>query len=893
MTQIETREATAWHARPPEDVITELDTSPEGLSSDEAAARLARDGPNQIETDEGPSPLRILVNQFTSPLIYLLVVAAIITSLLGEWVDTGVIVAVLVLNAIIGFTQEFRAEKSVAALQQLAAPQARVRRDGRTSEIDATQLVRGDVVLLESGSRVPADLRLIDVRDVEVDESLLTGESVGILKRTEPDDEDTQVADRKSMCHMGATVQRGRARGLVVETGATTQLGLIAEQVREAEEPPTPLQQRMGRFANIIAAVVVGAAVVLFGLGLAVGEPMDEVFLLAVAMAVAVVPEGLPVVFTIALALGVRRMAQRRALIRRLPAVETLGSTTVIGSDKTGTLTENRMTVLELWTPVGAHIAIADVEASDDPGMRDAVYAGVLASEADASRDVGDGALLTNGDPTETALVDAADRLGVDPVALRRDSELLLEVPFESERRYSAAVARQNGEVRLFVKGAPERVLEMCSVGENGGQIDRDEVLAAAGDMAARGLRVLAFASVPLDGAPQRTEDLPTDGLELSGLQGMLDPPREGVPESIEACRDAGVRVVMITGDHADTGLAIARDIGLDAERAITGRDLDHMDDDELRDALADVAVFARVAPEHKYRIVRAFQELGHTTAVTGDGVNDAPALKAADIGVAMGKAGTDVAREASDMVLTDDAFTSIVSAVEEGRVTFDNVRKVTFFLVSTGIAAIVALAASIPMGIVMPFVPAQLLWLNVVTNGLQDVALAFEPGEKGVLRRKPRQREEGVVSPILWERAVVLGVLMAIIALYLFTWSYYDAGSTVEQARTVALTGLVIAMAVHVFNVRSLHRSVFTIHPLSNRFLLGAQVAAIGIHIGAMYWGPTQFVLRIEPIPAEAWWRIVLAALLMIVGNEIHKIVRKRRVSGPWWAKDAVEAET
>ncbi|MGM0818480.1 MAG: cation-translocating P-type ATPase, partial [Actinomycetota bacterium] len=822
-----------------------------------------------------------------SPLIYLLIVAAVVTTLLGEHVDTGVIVAVLLLNAVIGYTQESKAEASVQALMQLAAPRARVVRDGQEREVEAIGLVPGDLVLLESGSRVPADLRLLSARSLEVDESLLTGESTAVRKHAEPIAADTATADRANVAFMGSSVVAGRGRGLVGATGTGTELGKIAEQVRTEEQPTTPLQQRMGRFANLIAVLVVAAAALSFALGLAVGEPAGEMLMLAVALAVAVVPEGLPVVLTVALALGVRRMASRQALIRRLPAVETLGSTTTIGSDKTGTLTENRMVVTEAWTFAGVRAIDGEVgaggarEAGDghglEDGLRTALLAGVLANEAQLYR--ADGETRTEGDPTEVALLLSASRLGLDPGRARRRAEVHLELPFESDRRFSAVVADVDGDPgdrRVLVKGAPERVLEMCAAAEGAKALDRDAVLDAAGDMAARGLRVLAMAHGPVEAIPTDDRDLAFAGLTLAGLQGMLDPPRQGVPGAIRACADAGIRVCMITGDHPETGLAIARDIGIaeEGDRVVTGAELERLNDDELDGLVEDVGVYARVAPDHKLRIVKSLQRRGHTTAVTGDGVNDAPALKAADIGVAMGRDGTDVAREASDMVLTDDDFTSIVAAVEEGRVTFDNVRKVTFFLVSTGLAAIVALLATVPLGLALPFVPAQLLWLNVVTNGLQDLALAFERGEEGVLRRPPRRREEGLVSGLLWERAALVGVVMAILTLVLFDWQLGRTGS-IEQARTVALSTMVVCMGVHLLNARSLRRSLFRTPLLANRFLLVAQVLALGVHVGALYLPATQFVLRVEPIDATAWGSIVLASLSMIVVNEAHKLLR------------------
>jgi calcium-translocating P-type ATPase len=876
-----------WHARTAEQVADELQASTGGLGPDEVVARQGVYGPNTIEEDDGPGRLRLFLHQFASPLIYLLLVAVGVTLVLGEWVDAAVIGFVLLLNAVIGFGQEYRAERSVRALAQLTAPEARVIREGVERVIDARELVPGDVVLLESGALVPADLRLFDTAALEIDESLLTGESRPVRKQVAPVAADVVAADRTCLAFLGATVSRGRGRGYVVATGATTELGRVAERVRDEGPTRTPLQQRMDRFANLLAVAVAVAAMTAFAIGLLRGESVTDMFLVAVALAVAVVPEGLPVVFTVALALGVRRMADHRAIVRRLAAVETLGSTTTIGSDKTGTLTENRMTVQQLWLPTaGAGRRLTPEGAREELGigsdgaLRWTLLAGVLTSEAQLYRS--EEQARGEGDPTEIALLAAADAAGLDRERTRRAHEVLVALPFESDRQYSAAVARFEGGPVLLVKGAPERVLAMSTRmhGPHGPVgLDRPTVQAGATGMAGQGLRVLAMAYRPLDDVPTDVDDLPTDGLVFSGMQAMLDPPRPGVREAIVGCHQAGIRVVMITGDHAHTALAVARDLGIAGadDRVLTGRELETMTDEELRAVVGEVAVFARVDPEHKYRVVTALQATGETVAVTGDGVNDAPALKAADIGIAMGRSGTDVAREAADMVLTDDDFVSIYRAVEQGRVTFDNIRKATFFLVSTGAAAIVALLTALALGWQTPLLAAQLLWLNLVTNGVQDVALAFEPAEQGVLGRPPRDRREGMLTSALWRRVALTGAVMGAITLALFWWSLDRTGS-IEQARTVALTTLVIAQAYHVYNSRALARSVFRTNPLSNRCLLVAQVVALIVHVGALYLPATQFVLRVEPIDAASWVRILLAGLTVIAVNELHKAWEARR---------------
>ncbi len=793
------------------------------------------------------------------------------------------IAAVLALNAAIGAWQERKAEASVRALMGLVAPRARVRRDGREKEIDSDELVPGDLVLLQSGDRVPADLRLVRAQELGADESLLTGESVPVRKSAEPVDAGAGMADRTSLLYSGSAVPSGRGRGYVVATGEATELGKIAQQVRSEGVTLSPLQERMGTFAHQIGAAIGVAAVALFGLGLALGNPAVEMFMVAVALAVAAVPEGLPVVLTVALALGVRRMAKRNAILRRLAAVETLGSTSLIGSDKTGTLTENRMTVVEVWSLDGEHSLPGTFDeaevvrgANDVPeelgdGVQRTLLAAVFANEASLLK--ADSGFELQGDPTETALLVAAARRGIDPQAAAERYESVREIPFESERRYAASVRHFDGEARIFVKGAPERVLDMCERAFGAESFDRDAVLSQAECMAARGLRVLALAQ----GSAPEGEGAP-EGLEFTGLVGMVDPPRQGVLESIAGCQDAGIRVVMITGDHASTARAIANELGIDRRKdapVLVGTDLEKLSDEELRERLPKVSVFARVAPEHKLRVVRAARDLGHVVAVTGDGVNDAPALKAADIGIAMGRTGTDVAREASDMVLADDNFVSIHAAVEEGRVTFDNVRKVTFFLVSTGAAAVVLLPLALILGLPLPLLPAQLLWLNLVTNGLQDVALAFEPAERGVLRRPPRPRQAPVVSRLLWERAGLAGLVMALGTLWLYLGALEEGRGEVYE-RTVALTALVVGMAFHVGNSRSERRSLFTLSPFSNPFLIGAQFLALLLHAGAMHFGPTQFVLRIEPLELSEWLRIAAVMSTTLVAVEMHKWLRK-----------------
>jgi magnesium-transporting ATPase (P-type) len=923
-------ELTDWHATNATEVVRQFETGERGLSTSDAARLLETHGPNELEDDPPPHPLVLVLRQFKSPLIYILLAATIITLLLEEYLDAAVIAAVLALNAVIGFTQERKAEGAVRALMGLVVPHARVIRNGQEWEIDSRELVPGDMVLLEPGARVPADLRLTHTNNLHIDESLLTGESAPVKKHADVLEAAASLADRRNMAFTGAVVTSGRGRGVAVATGTATELGAIAGLIRSEVSMDTPLQQRMARFASVIGVVVGVASVLVFASGVALGGGVSEMFLTAVALAVAAIPEGLPVVFTITLALGVRRMAQRNAIIRRLPAVETLGSTTVIGSDKTGTLTENRMTVRTIWSAGHWHQLISSdpmsgfeldrrsnedaepVGKSSDSSLLATLRAGALANEAEVVRSAE--GVHSTGDPTEVALLVAAMGAGIEPELLHQDTPVIAEIPFESENRYAAVFCRSaaegerpdgDGGIDVYVKGAPERVIEMCDRmvwGDEVVAIDSERARDAAHEMASSGLRVLAMATDRIDSASLKDHAQPAepDGLVLLGFQGMWDPPREGVKSAIATCYRAGIKVIMITGDHAVTATAIARDLGLghlagDREDAatpgstgeprvigvVTGADLAVMSDEELSERVADTEVFARVAPEEKLRIVRSLQARGDVVAVTGDGVNDAPALKAAEIGVAMGRGGTDVAREAADMVLTDDNFVSIAAAVEEGRVTFDNVRKVTFFLVSTGAATIVAIIASVWLGWPLLMLPAQLLWLNLVTNGLQDVALAFEPGESNVLDRKPRRLAEGVLSRELWQRTVVAGVVMAVGTLILFRWQLDRSGPDTAQgltlAQTTALTVMVIFMALHAGNSRSEHQSIFKVSPISNPFLLAATVAAVGVHIGALYFGPTQFVLRVEPLDLDTWMRIVALSVTILIAMEIDKALRRR----------------
>lgn len=886
-----------WWTMDAAEALAGLESGAHGLDEAEAARRLTLGGPNVIKESQRVNPLALLLRQFRSPLIYILLAAALLTLALRELTDTAIIAVALGLNAVVGFLQEYRAERALLALRQMTVPTAAVLRGGRDREVDSRGIVPGDILLLQSGNKVAADARLVHAVRLQVDESLLTGESTVVEKATSAlPDHELPVADRLNMVYMGSVVTAGRAHAVVTSTGMSSQLGRIAGEMQRAEQPTSPLQLRMARFSRLLGVAILVVCGIAFPLGIAAGEPASTMLRTVVALIVAAIPEGLPVVLTVTLAIGVNRMARRNAIVRTLPAVETLGSCTVIASDKTGTLTENRMTVQAVY--VGRRIYRATGRGDEVEGGFEAdgqpfvpergsplwwtLLAGVLNNEA--SLHVMDGKLDVAGDPTEVALLVAGAKAGIFKGDAEEEFDATGAIPFESELRYSATyhIHEEHGSV-LFVKGAPERVLAMC----RDVAADRDrptalierEIMAAAASMGREGLRVLAFAyrASPEESLVDVTAE-PGD-LTLLGLVGMMDPPRPEASAAVAACEAAGIRVLMLTGDHASTASAIAALVGIDGGgETIEGRQIEAASDEDLDKIVSRARIYARVAPNHKLRIVEALRRRGEVVAVTGDGVNDAPALRAADIGVAMGMRGTDVAKEASDLVVTDDNFATIVSAVEEGRVVFDNVRKVTFFLLSTGIAVVIAVFVTLIGGFPLPLLPAQIIWVNLVTNGVQDIALAFEPGEADVLKKRPRPIGEGVISRVLWERTALVGLTIAAATLAFFLSERYLLDASLERARTMALTTMVLFQAVHVGNARSEHLSAFRKSPFSNRFLFLGTIVALAVHIGALYWGPTQALLEVEPLKLAEWLRIAPAALSVVLVVELHKIVRRPR---------------
>ncbi len=958
-----------WYQRKVDQVFADLNTSEHGLTDSEVKERLQKFGLNKLAEEEKISRLKILLHQFKSPLIYILLIAAIVTTFLQEYKDTGVIAAVLLLNALIGYIQEVKAEKQVRALKKMVVAKARVLRDGKEVEINGEEVVPGDIVLLASGGRVPADVRLIKTIELRVDESMLTGESIPAEKMSAIIAEDNLTpGDQRNMGFLGTVVVNGRAKGIVVATGPRTVLGHIARDVQEIIGIKAPLQEKIDRFAHAIGIIVLVAVTLLFLIGILVGESAKDMFMTAVAAAVAAIPEGLPIVVTITLAIGVARMAKRNAIIRKLPAVETLGSTTVICSDKTGTLTRNEMTVRLAYDGRATYAITGtgyepkgkifeegrQIHAEADPHLTMMFRIGLLCNESDIYAE--EDHYRVDGDPTEGALIVSAMKAGLNPEEERDAYPQLAIIPFESERGYMATLHQHGDKKYIFVKGAPEKLLDICSECRFEAWEDVPKV---ANHFAREGLRVLAMAykEVPADQTELTMADLQT-GLILAGLQGMMDPPRDEAIEAVAGCKKAGIRVVMITGDHAVTAEAIAKKLGIEEEeevvedlatkpveamtdeelftltgvvanvlaqrsglsgqasetltgkhvqamsdmelfafvkevlaslvkragpegavrKVLIGQELETMSDAALYHLVQKVSVYARVAPQHKLRIVQQLLRHGEIVAVTGDGVNDAPALKAAHIGVAMGKTGTDVAKEASDMVIADDNFASIYRAVELGRVVFDNVRKVTFFLIPTGIAAIISILATVMLGLPLPYLPAQLLWINLVANGLQDVALAFEPGEKDVLARPPHHPKEGIMSRLLIERTILVALLISAGVIYEFIHAL-NQGMSLEKARTIAVTTMVFFQFFQAWNSRSELHSLFSMNPLGNPFLFFGTIAAFLAQLAAIYVPAMQWIFRMEPIVAMEWLRIGLMSLTVVIAVEIDKWLRRRHI--------------
>lgn len=912
-----------WAAPEASVVLDRLGTNTEhGLTSEEVARRLTQYGPNRLASAPRRTFWAMMREQLAQPLVLVLLGAAVLSALLGEWADVIVILAIALLNAVLGASQEQRAEASLDALKRMGAPSARVLRDGHVRQVPAEELVPGDIILLEAGDSVPADARLLEAAALKVDESTLTGESEPVGKQASPVDDAAVhgLGDLANLVFSGTTVTYGRAVGVVYATGMNTALGTIAGLLADDAGEPTPLQRKMAEVGRTLGLTAGGLVALVFLMGILRGQRFIDMLLTAISLAVAAIPEGLPAIVTIVLALGVQRMAQRRAIVRRLPAVETLGAATVIASDKTGTLTLNRMTVTHLVTATaqwrldanaedaagaggslpGDNVAETEppeLQAPLTPELIWLVAGGALANDARLEEE--NGSVKPVGDPTETALLMAARRVGVSLSDLDRTAPRVAELPFDSERkrmttfhRIDASAERilpgigRIGPIVSFTKGAPDIVVERCTAVMDLDGVrpmtdqDRERILADNARLARHALRVLAVACRPWPAVPEPlTAEAAEQDLVFIGLVGMMDPPRPEAAQSIEEARQAGIRTIMVTGDHAATAAAVARRLGLlgadEHDLVVSGRELEAMDDEKLRRVVTEISVFARVSPEHKLRIVRALKANGAVVAVTGDGVNDAPALKGADIGCAMGITGTDVSRAAADMVLADDNYATIVAAVREGRVIYANIRKAIHYLLSCNIGEIVAIFLGIALGLGAPLTPIQILWVNLVTDGLPALALGLEPAEPGVMSRRPRHPKEGVFSGGLGRHIAWQGALLGLLTLGVYWWGLHTG--TVAEARTLAFATLAFTQLAHSFNVRSTEASLFALGWLTNRPLVLAVAVSALLQILVLTTPFLERIFDVTPLHARHGWTLVPAVVAPWVVVEAVKALLRR----------------
>ncbi len=888
-----------WHSIDTEEVLKLQGVLGDlGLSSAEAAKRLAEAGPNVLVSEESTGPLVMLLRQFQNPLIYLLAFAAGLSVFVGHAVDAAVIAGVIILNSLLGFSQEWRAEGALAALRSMASPHARVLRDGTGREIDASEVVPGDILILETGNRVAATARVTWSEELEVDESALTGESLPTAKLPDTLMKDIPLAEQKNIVHMSTNVTGGRGRAVVVATGMNTQIGRIAEEVRSTGREETPLQKKMKKLSTFLGGASILFAAGVFGLGMLRGYSAAEMLMFSVALAVSAIPEGLPAVISVTLALGVRRMAGKNAVIRRMPAVETLGSTTVICTDKTGTITKNQMTAEKIWAGKKIYDVTGEgyapegeILAEDGGAVRDLpieleklLEIGLYCNNAVLKEE--EGQWRIEGNPSEGALVVAAKKAGIEK--LPEKAERISEVPFSSSTKYMAILfGSENGvSSTAFVKGAPERIIEFCShVLMDGKPVKLDdglrrEILEAGEGFASEALRVIAGAYREFAEGKKKLERSDVEeSLIFAGLWGMIDPPREESVEAVKKAKGAGIRPVMITGDHAVTALAIARSVGIaDGDRAVTGAEIDDMTKEELAKAALEQGVFARVTPFHKLRIMEALREAGHIVAMTGDGVNDAPALKGADIGVAMGITGTEVSKEAADMILMDDNFATIVQAVEEGRVIYNNLQRVIFFLIATNLGEILTLVAALIIGLDLPLTAVMLLWINLVTDGTCTVPLGMEPGHAHILKIPPRDPKEFIIDMTSAVRILILTPIMAFGTIGIFWYSNKTGG--LQYARTVAFTMLAAFQWFQAFNARSLSRSVFSVGLFSNHWVLIGVGSAVIMQLAAVQSPIGHLLFNTVSLSAGDWLMILGVSSTIWVADELLKLARNWGIS-------------
>lgn len=892
-----------WHQLGAEQLQSGLNVDPKrGLTEDEAALRRKEAGWNELSEGKRISPITLLLNQFKDFMVLVLMGATLVSGLLGEYLDAITIIAIILLNGLLGFIQEFRAERSLRALKQLSAPSAKVIRNGKSMLVPARELVPGDIVQLESGDRIPADLRMLQTSSCDVEESALTGESVPVSKHSRPiHSAEVPLGDMKNMGFMGTMVTRGTAKGMVIRTGMDTEMGKIADLIQNTDAQETPLQHRLEQLGKILILVALALTVLVVVAGILHGQPAVAMFLAGVSLAVAAIPEGLPAIVTIALALGVQRMIKRKAIVRKLPSVETLGCASIICSDKTGTLTQNKMTVTRLWIggrelqvtgegyePSGSILAgkhPADLKNDEMlhkllQGAALCNNAEIALAEADGTRGKkkkGEQELLPTwelkGDPTEGALVTLAAKGGVTQQELAESYTREQEFPFDSERkRMSVLVANSGGERFIFSKGAPDMLLEQCTrILWEGKEIPltgtlRQKVMAANEGLASAALRVLGIAYREL--RPQEhvgSESEVESQLVFIGLTGMIDPPRREVREAIMKCRRAGIRTVMITGDHGTTAEAIAQQLGIlqRGSQVLTGQQLNKMDENALDKAVDNTSVFARVSPEHKLRIVKSLQRKGHVVAMTGDGVNDAPAVKAADIGIAMGITGTDVTKEAASLVLNDDNFSTIVAAIEEGRNIYENIRKFIRYLLASNVGEILTMFFAMMAGLPLPLLPIQILWVNLVTDGLPAMALGVDQPEKDLMEHRPRGARENIFARRLGWKIISRGLLIGLCTLAAFWLTLRvapDNAAQLAKAQSVAFATLVLAQLIHVFDCRS-SRSIFHRNPLQNGYLVLAVLSSVVLMLVVMYFEPLQPIFKTVPLGMREWAVAIVCA--------------------------------
>ena len=875
-----------WHSSSVEEIAKNLKTNINiGLPDDEAQKRFERYGPNNLKEKKKESIFVKFIKQFNDFMIITLIIAAIISAVVSklngeaDYIDSIIIVAIVIFNAIMGLVQEQKAEKSLEALKKMSAPNAKVRRNGRVQEIDAAMVVPGDIVILEAGNYVPADCRLINSYNLKIEESALTGETIPSLKDSSKIlKENTAMGDLCNMVFATTIVVNGHGEAIVVETGMNTRVGKIAGMIIEDESPETPIQKKLAEVGKILAIACIIICVLIFVIGIFKKIPIIEMFMTSVGLAVAAIPEGLPAIVTIMLSIGVTKMAKKNSIIRKLPAVETLGSSSVICSDKTGTLTQNKMTVTEVRNCFGR---------ANSNERKFILELGTMCTDTTEERI--NGKLGFVGEATEVAISNAAMEEGVSKSFLYDEMKRINDIPFDSKRKIMTTIHKYGNGYRIITKGAPDVLLKRCSNCYSGGQIvpifsKKDDINEQNNQMAEKALRVIAVAYKDVEKLPEM-QDVEKD-LIFCGLIGMIDPPREGVKEAVRTCRGAGIKTVMITGDHLQTAKAIAKELGIlkRGDLAIDGETLERMSQHELEQNIMDYSVFARVSPEHKVRIVKAFQSTGAVVAMTGDGVNDAPALKNADIGIAMGKGGTDVAKNAADMILLDDNFVTIVEAVKQGRNIYDNIKKAIHFLISTNIGEIVTIFFGLVLGIKSPLLAIQLLWINLVTDSLPAIALGLEKEEENIMSRLPRNPKKNLFADGLWWKIIIEGAMLGMFTLLAF--SIGNRLYSVEVGRTMAFLTLGILELVHSFNIKS-EESIFKIGVLENKYLVGALVLGVILQVIVVVVSPLAQVFSLVPLTGMQWLYTILIAVAPIPIVEIQKAVNGYKFGRVVYAKN------